>query len=117
MAGYGNQRQADPNFDGHDTKFDKHTDTNSYQGGHSVYKSGTVGGAGFGNKSNAEPNMEEYDNSDLRFESNHTEPYSGGHPEMKSGAVGGAGFGNKTGAWGNGEFFLEVEAERERANE
>jgi hypothetical protein len=101
MAGYGNKRAEDPNFDGHETRFDKHTDMNPYQGGHETYKSGTVGGAGFGNKGAPESNMDEYDNSEFRFGSHHkTDAYSGASDSAAgSGSTAGAGYGNKTGSF------------------
>ena len=103
-VGFGNKTSTDPEFDGHDTRFDKHTDTRSYQGGHESYGSGATGGAGFGNKSAPDANLEQYDNSDLRFGSHqNTDPYSNG-TEFGSGSTEGAGFGNKTGGFGNGEY-------------
>jgi hypothetical protein len=101
MAGYGNQRAEDPNFDGHDTRFDKHTDINPYQGGHDKYKSGTIGGTGFGNKGAADLNMDEYDNSEFRFDSHHkTDAYTGASESAAgSASTAGAGWGNKTGSF------------------
>jgi hypothetical protein len=107
MAGYGNQTSIDPEVtEEHDnTRFDTHTSTEPYSGGHPERKSGTVGGAGFGNKNAPDTNLDDYDSSELRFGTHtNTEPYSGGHPEHKSGTVGGAGFGNKTGGYGEGKL-------------
>ncbi|KAF2431779.1 hypothetical protein EJ08DRAFT_175802 [Tothia fuscella] len=102
MSGYGNRTASDPEFDGHETRFDKHTEGGAYQGGHETYKSGTVGGAGFGNKSDPEQDMSKYDNSDLRFDSHtNTDPYSNA-TQHGSGTTGGAGYGNKTGSFSGG---------------
>jgi hypothetical protein len=103
MSGYGNKTAAEPKFDGHETRFDKHSDGGAYQGGHETYKSGTVGGAGFGNKSNPVTNMDEYDNSEFRFDKqNNTDPFSGA-TKYGSGSTGGAGYGNKTGTFSKGK--------------
>jgi hypothetical protein len=101
MSGYGNKTAADPNFDGHETRFDKHTDMNPYQGGHDTYKSGTIGGTGYGNKGAPDPNMDEYDNSEFRFGSHHkTDAYTGASDSAAgSGSTAGAGYGNKTGSF------------------
>ncbi|EON64425.1 hypothetical protein W97_03656 [Coniosporium apollinis CBS 100218] len=97
-AGFGNKTSVDPEFDGHETRFDKHHDSAPY-GDATQYGSGATGGAGAGNKLSSVTSGDEddsYNNTDLRTNTHHnTDPYSG-HSGYGSGTTGGAGFGNKT---------------------